>query len=323
MSERTKRQHVVPKFYLSKFCDSDGKIWTYGANMKPLASVPEKTGVETNFYSPIGPDGERYDEIEPFLSQIEGGAAPLWGDLSNGRMPTGEDRDMISLFLAAQYLRSPFVVTAGAELAGHIAHHATQVLASHKQAHERSVDDFEAETGETISPEEREWMREFLSNPDNHKISVLRSAGLQMLGGMETIANMFFNMTWVVGRSKDQHLITSDSPVTRVSDPATHHPLYGDAGFANKTVSVQFPLSPDRMLEMTWQGIERDRVVEIPKKMAREMNGRRAFYAERYVFGSQRDGGIQKLCDKWLSREKLPKVTTGRDTAEIEVKRKL
>jgi hypothetical protein len=291
--------------------------------MKPLASVPEKTGVETNFYSPIGPNGERYDEIEKFLSQIEGDAAPLWDDLSDGRMPIGEDRDMISLFLAAQYLRSPSVVTAGAELAGHIAHHTTQVLASHKEAHERSVDDFEAETGETISPEERKWVREFLSNPDNHKISVLRSAGLQMLGGMETIANMFFNMTWVVGRSKDQHLITSDSPVTRVSDPATHHPLYGDAGFANKTVRVQFPLSPDRMLEMTWQGNERNRVVEIPKKMGREMNGRRAFYAERYVFGCQRDGGTQKLCEKWLSREKLPKVTTGRDTAEIEVNRKL
>lgn len=323
MSARTKRQHVVPRFYLSKFCDSDGKVWTYGANMKPLASVPEKTGVETNFYSPTGPNGERYDEIETLLAQIEGGAAPLWNDLSNGRMPTGEDRDIISLFLAAQYLRSPSVVSASAELAAHIAHHTTQVLASHKEAHERSVDEFEAETGEAISPEERKKMREFLSNTGNYKISVLRSAGLQALGGMEELANMFLNMAWVVGRSKDQHLITSDSPVTRVSDPATHHPLYGDGGFANKTVRVQFPMSPNRMLEMTWQGNERDCVVEIPKNMARKMNGQRAFSAQRYVFGSQRDAGIKKLCDKWLSRGNSPKVTTGRNTPEIEVKRKL
>lgn len=323
MSERTKRQHVVPRFYLSKFCDSDGKVWTYGANMKPLASIPEKTGAETNFYSPIGPDGERYDEIEMLLSQIEDGVAPLWDDLSDGRMPTGEDRDMVSLFLAAQYLRSPSVVSAGAELAGHIAHHTTQVLASHKEVHERSVNEFEAETGKTISPEERNKMREFLNNTDNYKISVLRSSGLQALGGMEDLANRFFNMSWVVGRSKDQHLITSDSPVTRVSDPVTHHPLYGDGGFANKSVRVQFPMSPNRMLEMTWQGNERDCVVEIPKNMARKMNGQRAFAAHRYVFGSQSDAGIKKLCDKWLSRGNSLKVKTSRCAPEIEVKRKL
>lgn len=323
MAQRTKKQHLVPRFYLSKFGDADDLVWTYAAKTKPRGRKSEATAVETNFYSPIGEDGERYDEVEKLLGLIESGAAPLWGAVTHGKVLAGDDRDMLALFLAAQYLRSPSVVYAGAEMMAGIVHHTTQVLAANKKAHERSVDDYEVGTGVTISPDEREKMREFLSNPDNFTLSVLRSAGLPMLGSMGHLADIFSTMKWVVGRSRDQHLITSDSPVTRISDPATHSPIYGDGAFANKTVRVQFPLSPDRMLEMTWQGEERERVAEIPKFMAREMNGRRAAQAHRFVYANQYDLGIAKLCDKWLDGERPPKISTGRKMPKIEIKRKL
>jgi len=323
MAQRTKKQHVVPRFYLNKFCDEEGLVWTHAAKVKPLERKPEATAVETNFYSPIGADGERFDEGEMLLGMIESGAAPLWRTVSEGKVLSGESRDKISLFLAAQFLRSPATVRAGAEMAAYFIHHTAQVIAANKEAHERSVSDYEADTGEKISPEEREKMREFMSNPDNFTINVLQSAGLPMLGSIGNLANMFSSMKWVVGRSKDQHFITSDSPVTRTSDPATHSPIYGDGAFANKTVRVQFPLLPDRMLELTWQGEERERVVEIPKQMAREMNVLRAVQAERFVYSSQIDSGIVKLCNKWLTGEKAPKITAGQDTPKIAVKRKL
>jgi Protein of unknown function (DUF4238) len=254
---------------------------------------------------------------------IESGAAPLWDAVSQGKVLAGEDREMIALFLAAQYLRSPSVIHAGAEMMAGLAHHTARTIAADKKTHEQSVDSYEADTGKSISASEREKMREFLSNSDNFTINVLRSAGLPMLGGIERLAKTFFNMKWVVGRSKDQHLITSDNPVTRASDPSTHSRLYGTGTFANKTVRVQFPLSPDRMLEMTWQGKERERVAEIPKRMAREMNGIRAAQAQRFLYASRGDVGIEKLCEKWLDRESSPKILIGRDTPNIEVKRKL
>lgn len=205
----------------------------------------------------------------------------------------------------------------------YFAHHTAQFIAADKEIHEQSVDNYEEDTGYNISPEEREKMRKFISDPSNFSINVLRSAGLPMLGGMANLANIFLNMKWVVGRSKDQHLITSDSPVTRVSDPATHSPVYSDGAFANKTVRISFPLSPSRMLELTWKGEERERVVDIPKRMAREMNGVRAAQAERFVYSSKSDYGIEKLCNKWLKEEKAPKIVTGIDTPSIRVKRKL
>ena len=77
------------------------------------------------------------------------------------------------------------------------------------------------------------------------------------------------------------------------------------------------------MIELTWKGEERERVVEIPKRMAREMNGIRAAQAERFIYASKNDHGIAKLCDRWLDREKPPKIVTGIDTPSIQVKRKL
>jgi hypothetical protein len=323
MSSRTKKQHVVPRFYLSKFCDPDGLVWTYSGGDMPRGDKPEATAVETNFYSPIGADGERFDEAEKILAVIEGNAAPLWDNLCAGKVLIGREREHIALFLAAQYLRSPSVIGAGAELMASLAHHTARFIAANREAHDQSIDNYEEETCNKISPEEREEMRKFMSDPNNFSINVLRSAGLPMLGGIANLANIFLNMRWLVGRSKDQHLVTSDSPVTRISDPATHSPVYGDGAFANKTVRVSFPLTPTRIVELTWQGEERERVLEIPKAMARELNGIRAAQAERFVYASKRDLGIAKLCEKWLEREKPPKIITGIDTPSIQVKRKL
>jgi hypothetical protein len=323
MSSRTKKQHVIPRFYLSKFCDPDGLVWTYSGGNKPRGDKPEATAVETNFYSPTGADGKRFDGAEDLLGIIESNAAPLWDDLCNGKVFRGEERDNIAIFLAAQYLRSPSSIMAGAEMMASFAHQVARRVVANKEAYEQSVDSYEEETGKQISPDERDRMRKFVSDPENLSINVLRSAGLPVLGGMEKLANLFLNMKWVVGRSKDQHLITSDSPVTRTSDPATHSPVYGDGGFANQTVRVTFPLTPTRMIEFTWEGEERKRVVEIPKRMAREMNGLRAAQAERFLYGTQNDDGIAKLCDKWLSREKPSKIVMGRETPMIKIKRKL
>lgn len=321
--ERTKKQHLVPRFYLNKFSDPDGNVWTYFGDGKPRGDKPEATAIEANFYSPIGPDGERFDELEKILGMIESNAAPLWDDICNGAAFKGEERDHLALFLAAQYLRSPSAVRAGAEMMGSMVHHTSQVLASNNEFHNRSIDEYETDTGEAISPETRGKMREFISDPKNYTINVLRSAGLPVLGGVGDLATLFFNMKWVIGHSEDQHLITSDSPVTRTSDPSTHHRFFGDGAFANKTVRVQFPLNPQRIIEMTWRGDEQKRVVAIPKQMAKSFNGLRAAQAERFVYACRKDHGIEKLSQKWLSGKKAPKIVTGHEMPAIEVRRKL
>lgn len=323
MSQRTKKQHFVPRFYLSHFCDEDGAVWTYAPKSEPRARKPEETAVETNFYSPVMEGGERYDEVEKLLAQIESLAAPLWEELMSGSKISGDARDKIAIFIAAQYLRSPAMLGAGAEMAASMAHRKVQLIASSKERHNKSIDQYEVATGTRISPEDREKMREFIKDTENFKLSVIRSAGLPILGAIEHLATLFTRFTWVVGRSQSQHLITSDCPVAKVSDPRTFHPIYGDGGFMNKTVRVTLPLSPSHILEMSRSGEEPGRVVNMPKNMARNMNAIRASRAERFLYACRRDSGIVKLCDKHVAAETRQKIATSLDTPLIDVKRRL
>lgn len=323
MEQRTKKQHLVPRFYLERFRDPDGFVWTYANGKKPFGRIPLETGVETNFYSPIGEDGERIDDAELLLSEIENAAAPHWDSLLDGEVMKGLGRDNIAIFVAAQYLRSPASVSAAAELSAHLFQQIGRFTAMHKEAHEDSMDKFDAHTGQTTSPEQRESMRNFILDTDSYHLDVSRYAGISVLNSIETIAEHLLNMRWVVGRSKGQHLITSDCPVSRVTDPNTHSPLRGDGGFRNKTVRINLPLSSKHMLEMNWGGEEREGVVDIPRQMAREMNRLRAVKAERFVFAHRRDDGIEKLCNKWLFTDNAPRIQTNQKSAEIRVKRKV
>ncbi len=312
MNTRTKRQHLVPRFYLDRFCDDKGRVWTYEAHQDPRANKPENTAIETNFYSPTDKDGEHFDDIEMMLADIEGEAAPLWEELMSGKVMCGKARWTLAIFLAIQFLRSPMSVHAGAQLKGHLAY----FIASMQLDSEMKKNSTEFAGNKAIL--------EFLRDRSNYKIEVDRASGLGMLIGTENLANFLHEMKWTVGRSRKQHLITSDSPVTRISDPHTHDRIYGDGGFANKTVRVQFPLAPDMMLELSWGEGERERIVDIPKNLARQMNSVRATQAKRFLYANQRDLGIQKLCDKQFGRSKhKPTIKTGQNDPEIEVKRRL
>ncbi|MEM9797362.1 MAG: DUF4238 domain-containing protein [Pseudomonadota bacterium] len=313
----------MPRFYLQKFCDVDGLVWTYSDKNEPRADKPEATAVESNFYSPVRADGERFDEAEKLLGIFESNAAPLWECLCSGTVLTDEEREKVTLFLAAQYLRSPSSVRAGAEIMASFASKAVDLITKDDEAYHQYLADYEERTGNATSPEMRAEARKLIGNPKNLSMSVLRAAGLPILGGIPKLADIFLNMNWIVGRSRDQHLITSDCPVTRVSDPRTHSRIYGDGAFANKTVRVTFPLTPTRIVELTWKGNQREGVVEIPRKMAKELNSIRAAQAERFVYASKNDTGIVKLCKKWLEPEKRARIVMGRDTPAIDVKRKL
>jgi hypothetical protein len=64
MGERTKRQHIVPRFYLRHFTQADGELWTHDCvSGSARKSTPEKTAYETNIYTPPGEHGVAWQLI--------------------------------------------------------------------------------------------------------------------------------------------------------------------------------------------------------------------------------------------------------------------
>lgn len=320
----TKKQHFVPRFYLERFADKDGFVWTYDATSdRVFPGKPEDVGFEKYFYSPKQKDGSRPTVIEDFFASIEGQAAPLFPLFETGQDPAREEREILSIFLAAQYLRSPMMLGVASETLGQVIGHISQAYAAEKELHDLSIDHLDQTRGEITPPEEREKMRAFISDPKNYNIAVLQSAGLPVLGGIPTVAKIFSDMNWFVCESPDQHLITCDSPVVLNRDPSKWHPVFGDGGLLGKTNFVTYPISPKLALELCWKGKPLGSIPRVEKQRGRLYNRQRAYGANRFLYYSSKDVGIAKLGAKVMGKERRNRLVQGPGQPEVKVQRKL
>ena len=109
-----KKPHFVPRFYLERFVNGDGYVWTYDfQGGQSFPSRPADTAVEKHFY---GGDSDNLaakaasQELENQFGKIESAAAPLFEMFDRGLVFRGEEREKMALFLALQHLRSPTVM---------------------------------------------------------------------------------------------------------------------------------------------------------------------------------------------------------------------
>jgi len=171
------------------------------------------------------------------------------------------------------------------------------VLTATPERFESVLRRFEAETG-PINPDVRRKLYDFIRDKTKYTIEVRREATLKALTVSDRLQHLFFEMGWTVLESKEQHMITCDSPLTRAAPSETIHPVRGDAGFLNKNVQVTLPLSPTRCILLRWRNDVSGRPVSISKASARLLNGQRAYYAERFLYAFERDNGIMRLAQK-------------------------
>jgi hypothetical protein len=321
---RPKRQHYVPRFYLEHFIDDNGRVWTYDNQKNEVRdSVPKQTAVETNFYSILNDDGGYHDDLEHWLQGVEDKAAQLYPRVLKGETLSGQDRADFAVFLSSLYARSPAIVTAYAEMTGYMVQHLTNLMFADRKRFEDSMDSYDADRGKTTSPADRDKMFEFANDKSRYVLAVDKKRGLSAIGVADNLTPLFFDMSWIVFESRDQHIITSDNPVVRVSPPADYHPIYGDGGFLNKNVNVSIPLTPDRVLVLFWKKDVPSGLLRVNKAQGRTFNVQRAHYSERYLYSSRRDGGIQALGQKYRKPGLRLSISGSEGMAPVEVRRKL
>jgi hypothetical protein len=297
---RPKKQHFVPKLHLKHFvgCEPEGMIWTYDSVTGRVApSLPAETAAETNFYSVQNEKGEYLDQIEGWLSGVESKASDPYGKLLRGEIPKGQQRADFATFMSSLFARSPAVRRLYGESLAANQEAQMAVLTATPERFESVLRRFEAETG-PIDPDVRRKLYDFIRDKTKYTIEVSREVTLQALTVSDRLQELFFEMGWMVLESKDQHIITCDSPLTRTVPPETVDPLRGDAGFLNKRVQVTLPLSPTRCIMLRWRNDVSGRLVSISKASARLINGQRAYYSERFLYAREKDDGIVRLALK-------------------------
>lgn len=105
------RHHVIPKFLLEKWADSNGLIWVkQKQDLKEGVRNIRDVGI-TDFYTFLATDGQLDSSMEELLSVVEGQAARVLEHLNNpysvSTTLTPEQFEHLATFVAFQMARSP------------------------------------------------------------------------------------------------------------------------------------------------------------------------------------------------------------------------
>ncbi len=313
MSGRTKRQHVVPRFYLRHFTQGDGELWTHDSVSGRVAkSAPEKTAYETNIYTPMGDDGERIELIENALAKIESQAALIYPDLLSFRPLSGVAKLDFAVFLATMFARSPAQLRQFAQIMARMS------LWAGKHDMERDYRDKE-KTGSLSSLDV--IIRDLLHSDDVYTMSVDRRVGLLAFQQAETLADVMTRMSWNYEISESQQLATSDNPMFWVKGGGPADIGAEGFGLGNPFAVIPFPLSPNVILRLDWHPEVAWKKMKLDRRRAKLANQYQAKYKERFLFFRDQDHGLSKLATKY--RDPVNLFDAGLPSPKIDVVRKL
>lgn len=307
-----KRQHLIPRLHLQHFAGPDpkGHVWTYDAQTGHMRSaIPEETAVETHFYSVEAEDGTMDTRIETILSEIEAKAAPVYKALLQGDIP-GETQERMdfSTFLALMYLRTPAMRRMNAELMSRYMQILCYAYGTNEKAFDALNQRVERAGGRVLTTEEKERLRrDFTDGFSDYVIEIPRERTLGVLGASDKLTPILFQMKWSIVMPRHGFFITTDHPLVREVDPQTRHPAYGDHGFLNKTAEVIFPLSPQRLLLMSWDKGARD-IGAFERDHVEHFNRALAAHSDRYLYAHIRHKRLQQLAAEF--KDSRPTMTT-------------
>ncbi|MCZ7481346.1 DUF4238 domain-containing protein [Rhizobium rhizogenes] len=313
MSERTKRQHVVPRFYLRHFTQPDGELWTHDC-VTGIArkSTPEKTAYEINIYTPTGEDGARIDLIEDTLATIESQAAGVYPELLAFKPLDTIAKLDFAAFLATMFARSPAQLRQFAQTMGQMALWAGR--------HEMDRDFREKEALGEVSTVDRA-IQKILHSNDMFTMDVDRRAGLSAFQQAEGLMNLMSQMNWSYEISENQQLVTSDNPVFWVKGGGPPDlPGYG-FGLGNPHAVIPFPLSPGVILRLDWRRDGAWKKAKLERQRAKLANQYQAKHKERLLFFRDSDQGLCSLAMKY--RTPVNQIDLGVPSPIIDVVRKL
>src|ERR1039458_6642233 len=102
-----KRNHYLAQRYLRGFADAEDRIWVFDRRTGKLSRDPPlKTGGETPLYRFEDAAGQVHS-LEAFFTSIETKTWPTIERLDKGLDPTEEDRAILAIYTAFQFMRTP------------------------------------------------------------------------------------------------------------------------------------------------------------------------------------------------------------------------
>jgi Protein of unknown function (DUF4238) len=293
-----KQQHIIPAVHLRHFAGSDpaGHVWTYDAlSGRSWSAIPEETATEGYFYSGELDDGTMDMTIEELFSRIEDHAKPGYDALLAGEIP-GPTQARIRMdfahFLGLMYVRTRAMRRASAEMQSRFRQTLMYAHAQHEDAFKRVVGSYEQEIGKELSPESRENVRQDMLDPSGYEFEIPKEWTFTVLPLADDLARILYRMRWTLLTANESCFVTSDNPL--VCEVHTDRPRR-EYGFLDKEAEVTFPLSPTKLLLMTWQEVEGS--PDLNAEIVTMANMVRAALSDQYLYAHIKDDAINRLAE--------------------------
>ena len=286
--QRSARHHTVPRFYLRRFADYDGRLRAHNVVTDEILERQHvrNVAVERGFHTLAG-SGDAAVDIEAAFGHVEGKLAEALRSIDRRFPPTPAARATISTFVAFQFVRSARWRTithdaisdglkwSGALEAAYILNSLSTEEATAYVRRRLNKDEMTADQAHGLLRDLRDQDYELEIDHGLH----LRQL-LDVLSDPD-YAGWVSNRSWVMCHTDAQHeFLISDHPVAVWGSPQPG----GGAGLSN-AAELSLPVDRRRLLLMTLEPKDDGKRREVSAVGALSLNQRVRASALRFVYG--------------------------------------
>lgn len=291
---RPRRQHTIPRFFLSGFCqDGTEIVWRHDKDSpNPIPLSINDASVIKDFYSYEGFDDPEF--IEKVLSRVENNSPAAIAELIAGTPLTPLQREHVALFVGTMYARMPafreyFEIMLGEAELGK-AYDARGNPAAFAEAARL----LQLRTGVRVNtPEELFKVAMGKKRPRYNQVGSLQG----LLSMTSSLSRILINLHWrVLEVSGQTDLATSDSPVL-YCDYSKGEDERFECEFGGRSVIIQMALDRKHLLECAQNLSYKSR--EFGEVEVIEVNRMTALGASRYVYSSSKNHSVGQLVQEY------------------------
>jgi uncharacterized protein DUF4238 len=266
-SRQARKHHILPQFYLRSFVDSSKIVWCHDFYNKNSyqTTVPNAACIE-DFYTVETINQQEDDCIEQnLIAPIEARASSIIKRMvENICIPTSEEWEILSNFVALMYLRGPWFRQIIIETHEHLGKKILADMISSEDKFNEVMRKFR----QSVEQEEDLTFEKALEVYNNCEISsnIPRNFYIKlMLEHAAGLVNFFFRMTpnlVSVSPATRSRFITSDFPFAPFyKSQAGNRSIH--KGLLDPNIDLYFPLSPWRCLLINYNNFpRRERIIE-------------------------------------------------------------
>jgi hypothetical protein len=250
-------------FQRSFAIDDQVRVHVVGREVPVLVSTAD-AGTRSTYYRRVRPTGERIDDIEASLAEVEDKARAPLTELIRGEPLTAERKGALAQFLGVQLMRGPAFFEQREEL--------IVTLLSELQAEDLTTQGLAAVGGDVERARQR--ATEAYHDPTQRFMTMLTRS--------VKVATIFGHMRWHVLRFDGPVLAYSDHPIVLwPMKLAASRPFERQGMGPLSAVEVRVPLAPDVAIVMNWVDRSDEIGVRIDPRAAGELNAFTVSQADR------------------------------------------